>query len=139
MDYAVLRAELADARYAGLNDQQAADVLNARVIQARKFVPVVDITTYLRSQGAWLGIKAAAPTNAAAAAAVDYNDDPRTETLNLDLPIVVQMLAALAQAGILTETHVADLNAMADYTMSRAQQLGLGTVSAGDIQTARAY
>lgn len=75
-------------------------------------VAIIDAVTYLREQNAWLAIKAAAPTNPAAEAAVDLNDDIRATTVDFSLPGVRAMIDALVTSGYLTTAQSAALIAM---------------------------
>jgi hypothetical protein len=67
--------------------------------------PVLDVMTYLRSNNLWMPIKAAVATSAGAAAAVDYNSDPRVETLDATLPASQGMLADLVAHALLTQAQ----------------------------------
>jgi hypothetical protein len=105
---------------------------------ADRLVPILDITDYLRSNGLWLPIKAAAAQgNGAAAAAVDLNDDVRAQTLDMSLPIVAQMLAALVTAELLTQAQSDAIVALKTQSVPFARLLG-ETITADSVEFARA-
>jgi hypothetical protein len=92
--------------------------LNALTVPGQqRAVPVLQVMTYLRTNNLWLPIKAAVATSAGAAAAVDYNSDPRVETIDVTLPIVQSMLADLVAHNLLSAQNVADINALAATTI----------------------
>lgn len=80
-------------------------------------VAIIEAVTYLREQNAWLAIKAASADNAAAAAAVDLNDDVRATMIDFSLPGVKAMLAALVSANLLSDDQSAALTAMGVATV----------------------
>jgi hypothetical protein len=93
--------------------QQKLDALNALIVAGPpRAVPVLQVMTYLRTNNLWLPIKAAVSASPGAAAAVDYNSDPRVETIDVTLPIVQAMLADLVAHNLLSAQNVADINAM---------------------------
>lgn len=75
-------------------------------------VPVLEVMTYLRTNNLWLAIKAATGTSTGAAAAVDYNDDVRVQTLDVSLPIVQSMLADLVTHSLLTQQQADEIKAL---------------------------
>jgi hypothetical protein len=126
------------AKWATLTGTTAAklDALNALTVPgASAPVPVLAVMTYLRTNNLWMAIKASATPGAMAA--VDYNSDPRVETLDVSLPIVQGMLADLVGHSLLTSAQAAAITAMGtppilwwqanDYT---------GPFSAPDLQAA---
>jgi hypothetical protein len=114
-----IKAKQAESAYADMDDDQKAAAINALTITIRRPANIVDITTYLRTEGAWGAIVVAASTNPAAAAAVDYNNDLRASTLDLDLPIVQTMLDGLtgASPALLTTDQRAAIMAMGDVVI----------------------
>lgn len=73
-------------------------------------VPVLQVMTYLRTNNLWMAIKASATPGAQAA--VDYNSDPRVQTLDVSLPIVQGMIADLVTHSLLTQTQANEIIAM---------------------------
>lgn len=89
--------------------------------------PIASVMTYLRSNGLWLGIKAAsvgAVPSLGAQAAVDLNADLRMETIDFGLPIVQAMLADLVTHGLLTQEQAAALNALGTEVIPWWQSAG---------------
>ena len=131
------RPEFTDA----LTDAAIAAALNAVVVPGpRQPVAVGRIVTYLRREGVWLAIKAAAAGgNPVAAAAVDLASDDHTATVDLDLPIVQTLLPKLAEAGLVTAAHLDAINAMADTAAPWWQTIGSASpLNEYDIARARA-
>ncbi len=147
MNYDALLLELKNDVYTELDDQQAADLLNAPLPAVRE-IPTQEITAWAAQNGVMESLLIARATN-----------DPGT-LLNAKvekLLIVLERLpgwrvlqdngaptdtaqsdiAALLSAGILTQQHVSELMAMAAASTTRAAQLGYGVLTAGDVQTAR--
>lgn len=99
-------AKLATAPYAtmpsddgGPLDGAIAVAMSAEPVDGPDVLPLIsDIVTYLRTEGRWLGIKAAAAagTSVAAMAAVDIATDLRQTRIDLNLPLVKTMLTSLA-------------------------------------------
>jgi hypothetical protein len=75
-------------------------------------IPVLTVMTYLRSNNLWMPIKAAQATSQGAAAAVDYNSDPRVQTLDVSLPAVQGMILDLVSHSLLTQEQVLALVAL---------------------------
>lgn len=103
------------AKWATLSGDTAAKLaaLNAMTVPASNIpVPVLQVMTYLRTNNLWMAIKAAIATSPGAAAAVDYNSDPRVQTLDVSLPIVQGMLADLVAHNLLTQTQSNEIIAM---------------------------
>ncbi|MTK11608.1 MAG: hypothetical protein F8N39_05805 [Clostridiaceae bacterium] len=143
MNYQALKSELvadpAGVGYSSMTATQAATAINASTYPGPyKLVPLGAILAYLRTQGAWLGIKAAAASNTAAAAAVDLESDPHAQNLDVSLPQVSQMLASLVSAGLLTAAQSSAIVAMGQTMTSRAQVIGWTIPpTAADISAAR--
>lgn len=100
---------------AGDTDIQKIDKVNDWTITGpNQPVPVLTIATWLREQGLWLPIKAAAAAGSSqgAVAAIDYNEDPRTDTLDFSLAAVQAMLADLVSHNLLTQAQSNALVAM---------------------------
>ena len=69
----------------------------------------------------------------------DWIDDRTGQIQHTDmgLPSTQSMLAGLVAAGLVTSPQAAGLDALADATISRAEELGLGVVEARDVRDAR--
>ncbi len=142
MNYESLSNELKDAAYAELSDSAAAESLNAVTVTCRQLVPLWQVKKHALENGYWLLIKAAAldtqhPAYAAAASAVEFVSDTRFENLDMDLVSTKAMIAGLVATSVMTAAQAEALDAMADYSVSRAAQLGLSLVSTDDVGIAR--
>jgi hypothetical protein len=58
-------------------------------------------------------------------------------TLDLNLPDRVSMLNALVAYGVLSQADKDSIDALSQESISRADELGLGSVKAGTVQQAR--
>lgn len=127
MNYQVLAAELALAGYTGLSDQAAADKLNTANI-------AVDVESVS-------GSDIFEATTQADYTALTANQKPLFHAIMAMDSIRVKgsntRAALLAMFGAGTQTRT-NLAALQTRTTSRAEQLQLGTVTAGDVQSARA-
>lgn len=147
MNYDVLIPELVNdplqRGYAAMSHDEAAASMNAVDIPVRKLVPLWNVKKTAIESGCWLTIKAAAVSHVspgvqgAATVALDYINDQRFENLDMDLTSTQEMLGALVAGGVLTQAQADTLDALADDLTSRAIQLGIGTVGAGHIDSAR--
>lgn len=147
MNYEILTAELqndpAGLGYATMTDAEVATAINATTQAARQLVPLWQIKKAAIESNLWLAIKNAAASHAdaqvqgVANVTLDYISDSRFENLDMDLASTQAMLGALVAGGVVTQDFVDALDAMADTTTSRANVLGLGTVSDGHVKSAR--
>lgn len=126
MDYQILFTEIQRPVYQGLNDKAVADALNARNVTAER--DVVE---------AWEVFECITATDYTALAAAERT---RIQIMlscgqvNIKGPNTRAMLAAAF--GPATTTR-ANLIALQGKTISRAEQLGLGQVQAGDVARVR--
>ena len=132
-----LQTELAKREYAALTDQQAADKLNAAVIAGRKKVPLADFVHTLFTE--WvvsnLSVRTRVDPSAlsgdalllwkAADTMLRYIGNPHVETIDMDLPVTKQALAALVAVGDVPQAVVVAADAMANIMETPAEQLGL--------------
>ena len=151
MDYAALKAEIALPAYKGMSDAEIADALNAETIDAVRKVPTWEARSLLLGTGEWGAIKLlsrqapamGAPEAQAVAVAITTIDTMTdASVLDADDPeafaAMQAMVGVLQAAQVLTPPTAAKLLALRDVKVSRAQQLGLGHVSPGHLDTARA-
>lgn len=98
-------------------------------------VPVTKVMAYLRTNNLWRAIRLAQATSDGAAAAVDYNSDLRTSTIDVDLPIVRAMLVDLVNHNLLSQEQSDEIVAMGATTLPWWQSVGLTSpVSGGDLE-----
>jgi hypothetical protein len=152
MNYDDLKTELAKPAYEALTDQEAADALNAETIVVRQLVPLWQIEKHAIENGYRLAIEAAAAkwvaepsadqqaanqVYGAAKIALSYLANSRFENLDFDLDSTKAMLAALVAGGIVTQANADALDAMANGTTSRREQLKLPPVGSHHVAYAR--
>lgn len=160
MNYTVLRGEvLGDSKYHGLASSAVADMLNASTIPTKKEVEAKELRRILLMSGKlglmkYLSIPGGAglispPLTATqqleisalcntvimvlepgAFATIDYTNPTIYGTIEF-------MLQKLVEAGIINNELKSTILAVGNSTMSRASQLGLGIVTADDVNRAR--
>lgn len=110
--------------------------LNGEAIAGpRRLVPIATVMEYLRSNNLWLPIKAAQAASPGAAAAVDYNDDPRANSINFDLPIVQTMLDDLVTHHLLSVEQRAAIDARANTQVPWWKDTGFTSpIGTGDLE-----
>lgn len=145
MNYQLLAEELAKEQYKDLDDQTAAEKLNAATMEVRRPVATRDIFIAAMRMGLIVTLRTVtldaempAALRALAQTALDLTDQTVLESVDMDDPASVSLLGALGQYGLMTEEQAAQFRAMATVLTSMAAQLQLGTVTAGDVQSARA-
>lgn len=138
----VLSDELSKPAYAGLSDQAAADAINQKAVAVSQNVAIATLKEYAIVQGIWPKLKAGltstnAQVQALCLSVVDWVEDPRMTTINVNKPEVQAMLSALVTAGILTQSQMADIMAMATKLVSWTSSVGLPEVGIGLVINAR--
>lgn len=144
MTQEILAAELQQPQYAGMTDAEIMAALNAVSASTRRAVPLAALLATAALNGAYAAVKAAAESEAAPAqvrgvcASVLVLLSGVFQEVNLDDPRVQTNWGALTQAGVLTQVQASEIDALADVPgRSRAQEIGLGTVTVEDILDAR--
>lgn len=136
----LLKEEIAaHPEWAELSDNEIADLLNAKTqtsIQPR-FITARSILAEIADGAAILDkLDATAALVPAVKWAMLYL---KGETgIDVGYPSTRDQLDGLAQAGILTAAQAEEVKTMALQPISRAEQLGLGSVSYNDVNAARA-
>jgi hypothetical protein len=118
-----------------------ADLLNAPRYDALGKVGITPLLEWIAAYGVMARLRAAATGENAQVASIAevalmLVSNPNIPALDLSRPRVQQMLGALTQAGVIPQEAHAELLALATVRVSRAQQLGFGTVTADDISRA---
>jgi hypothetical protein len=130
----VLQTELALPAYAGLTDQQAAAVVNAKTVRALVRLadwsnwPYEDTTYYQLTQAAAMALPAqgdptyapALAVKAAATTMLGYITNPKIEHIDMDLPATQMVVAALIAAGVISQELVNRVNVLANITWWRS-------------------
>lgn len=136
MNLLKLRAELDTGNYSA-DSVIAASELNDKSITVKSELPAADVKRYLIINGVWLPIKRA--TSDAAETVRDALDAFEVFDLSdtTTLATIDATLSQLVTETLLTSAQKAELMALADISISRAEQVGLGRVRAGDVERAR--
>ena len=134
-----IKLELADAKYDGLTDSEAASLMNQKTFTLYDKVDYTDVASYLIYVDKYIGI-----IEGTSQAAKNFSIAMSTfKSFDLNKQAVAQpvnaVLDALVSEGLLDDTDkVAILGMAASRLISRAEQLGLGVVYDGEITKARA-
>lgn len=145
MDYSALQTEIQTgplaAECAGKTDTEIAVILNAKTGTRNEPVDLGDIMVYLMAENVWWDIVDAAsdPIHAAyyvCRRAKDYFDSQRVNRVDVTIPLVGQMCVGLVQAGLITQEQLDTIIGMGTVPASRAEIVGLGTITAGDVSRA---
>lgn len=136
--------ELAKPEYAGLSDEDAAAMVNAKTVTYRRPADTAAVKTYAIAQGFWAAIDEAcdSPTASLRRLARNvraYMEDAagKLPTLDMDRPATIEMLAGLVSAGLITDAQRVELMALGNATMRWVDQRGIGTVGIGLVRNAR--
>lgn len=145
MDYIALQAEIQTgplaAECAGKSDTEIAAILNAKTSARNEPVDLGDMQVYLMSENVWWDIIDAAndpahPAYYVCRRAKDYFDSQRVNRVDVTIPLVGQMCGGLVSAGLITQGQLDTIVGMGTVPASRAEIIGLGTVTAGDVSRA---
>jgi hypothetical protein len=140
---ALLQA-LSEPQFAGMADQEIADILNARRVTVRRPVPTWLVRQYAIEQGFWPSLIEArdsgdSQSKRLAITVLAWIDDQSgtIQTVDMDRPAVVQMLQALTLLSITTQAQADALSAMADGSIPWTEAVGIQEVGIGNISNAR--
>jgi len=137
-----LSTELSRPVYANLSDQEAADLLNAKVISVQQSVPIHNLKQYAIFQGIWPKLKAGRNSQTASVAAVctsiiDWIEDARVQSVDVAIAEVQTMIGALVAAEIMTQQQADEIIAMGIIQMPWAQSIGYQEIGIGLVRNAR--
>jgi hypothetical protein len=139
-----LTQALAEPQFVGMADQQIADALNTRRVTVRRPVPTWLVRQYAIEQGFWPSLIEARDSGDSrskrlAITVLAWIDDQSgtIQTVDMDRPAVVQMLAALTASGITTQEQADELSALANASIPWTESVGIGEVGIGNISNAR--
>ena len=130
--------------YATMTDERAAASLLAVDIPVRQRVTIARLQATAMEQGLFVALHTAilTPTTPPQLVAVCKTVldlvQARFDDVDLDNPRSQVIWTTLQQYGVMNAAQTAAINALADATVSRASQLGLGDVTAGEVGRARA-
>lgn len=138
----VLSDELSKQPYAGLSDQQAADAINAKTVTIEQPVAISALKQYAILQGIWPKIKLGQQSSNQQQAALcmsilDWVEDPRISTINVNMLEVKAMLSSLVSFAILTQQQMNEIVAMGTNVVSWTSTVGLPEVGVGLVINAR--
>lgn len=147
----ILRAELQDdplgVGYAELEDAVVAASLNEVNRPGKREVVASDVRMYVLLHGLWPTITAVAATSTnpvhkgTAMTILQTLGAGSFDVIRMNNPAIAagvgQMLATMVEAGAISETNRAEMVAMGDTQVSRARELGLGTVHHMTVAEAR--
>ena len=149
-DLDALRAEIQTdpdkLGYAGAlasgSDNQVADLLNLHRYPGYGPVAITPVLIWLAKWGIMPRLRAAAQSDDPAVAGIAdvallLVSNPNIPSLDVSLPAVQQMLTALVMAGVVPMEASEELLTTAAIQRSRAEILGLGTVTADQVAKAR--
>jgi len=127
--------------YADMTDLEVAQDLMSERLTIRKRVQVPRLGQFLMEEDLWEIIREAtgSSTEAEAKAAENVRDAAMAPPAEVDLDSegLSTALDTLVSEGTITASQRDSIDALADYNVSRAGQLGLGTVREGDVSRAR--
>lgn len=138
-----LIAELSKPEYATLSDQHAADAINAKTVASTRLVPIWELKQHAILNGYWPLVKAGQmdsqnPQKAGLCLSViDWVEDPKLQTINLQLAAVQAMIAGLVSFSLLTQSQADEVLAMGSITIPWTQSVGLPEVGIGLVINAR--
>ena len=142
MNLEALRIELAKPEYTGLSDQEAADAINAKTEVVTQLVPIWQVKQHAILNGYWPLVKAAQlDANPAKAglclSVIDWVDDPKMQTIDVNLPEVQGMLGGLVSFSLMTQTQANEVIAMGSKVVSWTSTVGLPEIGIGLVRNAR--
>lgn len=138
----VLSDELSKQQYANLSDQAAADAINAKTVTIEQPVAISALKQYAILQGIWPNIKLGQQSSNQQQAGLcmsilDWVDDPRISTINVNMLEVKAMLSALVGFSILTQQQMSEVVAMGSKVVSWTSTVGLPEIGVGLVINAR--
>jgi len=141
-----LATELQKPEYAGLSDQAAADMINAKMVSKRELVPTWLVKQHAIENGYYAYIKLASENTqipvevrGLCISVLAWIDDQAGKILNLDmdLPSTQIMVAGLIASGIVTQAQATSLDQLADHDVRWVDENGIGEVGIGLVINAR--
>ena len=144
MNLSALAAKIREPQYAGLTNQLLADAVNGLRVSVRRPVPTWLVRQTAIEGGYWPSLIEAreSTTPAVRALAITVlawiDDQSGTiQSVDMDRPAVVNMRAALVQAGICSQAQADALSALADHSIPWTDSVGLPEIGVGLIVNAR--
>lgn len=141
-----LATELQKPEYAGLSDQAAADLINAKMVSKRELVPTWLVKQHGIENGYYAQIKIAAcdstipvDVRGLCISVLAWIDDQagKIQHLDMDLASTHAMIQGLIASGILTQAQADSLDQLADHDVRWVDDQGVGEVGIGLVINAR--
>jgi len=142
MNEQALIDELRKPEYAGLSDQEAADVVNAKTVTIRQPVDAAILRKTLAIRGRWGGLQRVAnnfespdPPYQQARTLIDMIT--AGDAINADEPAVADGAPILVQHGLLDASDLQAMSALANKIVSWVDTENIGEVGIGFVINAR--
>lgn len=141
-----LATELQKPEYAGLSNQAAADIINAKMVSKRELVPTWLVKQHGIENGYYAKIKIASDdttlpvdVRGLCISVLAWIDDQagKIQSLDMDLASTHAMVEGLIACGILTQAQATSLDQLADRDVRWVDEVGIGEVGIGLIINAR--
>lgn len=137
-----LATELAKPEYSQLSDQAAADAINALTVSRARLVPIWEVKQLAIISGYWPVIVAGQMDADAQKAGLCLSvtawvDDPKIQTIDVNLPAVQTMLSGLVAFSVITQEQANAIIALGTETIPWTQANGLPEVGIGFVINAR--
>ena len=144
MNLSALASKIAEPQYRGMSNQLLADAINGLRVSVRRLVPCARARQEAIEAGYWYrlidGEKSSnEQLRALCINALGYVYDYSGEIKNVDMDreSVVEMRAALVQAGICSQPQADALSALADAPIPWTESVGLPEIGIGLVINAR--
>lgn len=144
MNLSPLAAKIREPQYRGLSDQVLADAVNGLRVSVRRPVPTWLVRQTAIEGGFWPSLVEARESTtpairALAITVLAWIDDQSgtIQSVDMDRPAVVQMRAALVQAGICSHAQADAISSLADASIPWTDSVGLPEIGVGLIINAR--
>lgn len=141
-----LATELQKTEYAGLSDQAAADIINAKIISKRELVPTWLVKQHGIENGYYAKIKIASEdttipveVRGLCISVLAWIDDQagKIQSLDMNLASTQAMVQGLIASGIMTQAQATSLDQLADHDVRWVDDQGVGEVGIGLVINAR--
>ena len=146
MNLSALAAKIAEPKYAGLSDQLLADAVNGLRVSVRRPVPTWLVRQAAIEAGYWPSLVEARESTTPqlrglAITVLAWIDDQSgtIQSVDMDRPAVINMLAQLVQAGICSQPQADALSALADASIPWTESVGLPEIGVGLVVNARRW
>lgn len=133
----ILKTELQNAAYSTMTDAECLASLTAKNISAKQNITNHDIRKYLALQGKLMVMEASTLDSAKTAVRyLDLFDVFAMDEVAVEMALTA-MLDALIVDALIDATDKANILAMGDKMISKAESLSIGSVSIWEIEKAR--